>query len=219
MFFLRRMLFMNGYAFWGQQTCLLCHLHSRNTNTRLGNWYMTVTEQLHVNCVSLAINHAGRCERTLRVQWIEKCIVGVELAFYVCLCSTCSWYEHTSLPSQKWIERNAEQIPSAVGGKKRQLMNGHCLVWLGGIVEWLDVSVVDLTSSNSSKRNWDNPARTYTYATARRPVDCGVGRSLRLTFSLVLEGLHHEALEDNCLRMNVSATVYKIVKIYIIRWS
>ena len=36
---------------------------------------------------------------------------------------------------------------------------------------------------------------------------------------VVLEGLHHEALEDNCLRMNVSATVYKIVKIYITRWS
>ena len=35
----------------------------------------------------------------------------------------------------------------------------------------------------------------------------------------VLEGLHHEALEDNCLKMNVSATVYKIFKIYITRWS
>ena len=35
----------------------------------------------------------------------------------------------------------------------------------------------------------------------------------------VLEGLHHEALEENCLRMNVSATVYKTVKIYVRRWS
>ena len=38
-------------------------------------------------------------------------------------------------------------------------------------------------------------------------------------YRFVLEGLHHEALEDNCLRMNVSATVYKIVKMYITRWS
>jgi len=36
---------------------------------------------------------------------------------------------------------------------------------------------------------------------------------------VILEGMHHEALEDNCLRMNFSATVYKIFKIYITRWS
>ena len=31
--------------------------------------------------------------------------------------------------------------------------------------------------------------------------------------------LPKQALQHNCLRMNVSATVYKIVKIYITRWS
>ena len=37
--------------------------------------------------------------------------------------------------------------------------------------------------------------------------------------SLVLEGMHHEALEDNCLTMDISTTVYNVVKTYITRWS
>jgi len=31
--------------------------------------------------------------------------------------------------------------------------------------------------------------------------------------------VRREECSSNCLRMNVSATVYKIVKIYITRWS
>jgi len=33
----------------------------------------------------------------------------------------------------------------------------------------------------------------------------------QVVYSFVLEGLHHEALEDNCLRMNVSAVALTFI--------
>lgn len=139
---------------------------------------MTITEQAHVNFVSFAINHCGRCKRTLRAEWNEKCNVGMEIALYVNVCSICPWWENSCLHrAEHW--KNASSCWCGGGrgeGKKRSCWIAGCLCCRSNELQ-------------STKRNLNISAPRYTDATARSPVDGGEWWRSRLPRLCLLSSL------------------------------